>query len=65
MKNPIPTIQRFWSETLLELRKCTWPSQHELVESTMVVIASLIMLSAFVALVDWLSQWFIRLITLI
>lgn len=63
MKNPIPLIQSFWTETIAELRKCTWPTRHELVESTLVVIVSLILIGAFVALVDWVSQSFIRLIT--
>lgn len=63
MKNPIPIIQSLWTETITELRKCTWPNRHELVESTLVVIVSLAMIGAFVALVDWISQSLIRFIT--
>ena len=63
MKNPITTIRTLWNETSTEMRKCTWPTRHELVESTVLVIVSLLIIGAFVAVVDWVSQAFIRFIT--
>ena len=60
MKN---RIKQFYGETVTELRKCTWPSRDELKDSTIVVICSVVLLSAFVALVDWLCQVVIRWVT--
>jgi len=52
MRNPIHGIRRFYQETVAELKKCTWPTWRELVESTVVVIVSVIILAAFVAALD-------------
>lgn len=61
--NPIQRIRQFYSETVTELKKCTWPTRSELVESTAVVIMSIAIISVFVAVVDWLSQLILRLVT--
>jgi len=61
--NPIPRIRTFYHEVVTELKKCTWPARTELIESTVVVIISLAFISVFVAVVDWVSQWLIRLVT--
>ena len=60
MRNPIQSIRQFYLNTVAELKKCTWPTRQELTESTVVVILSVLILSAFVAVVDWLSQLIIR-----
>ena len=60
MKN---RIKQFYGETVTELKKCMWPSRDELKDSTIVVICSVLLLSAFVALVDWLCQVVIRWVT--
>jgi preprotein translocase subunit SecE len=63
MESPIHHVRQFCQETLTELRKCTWPTRTELTESTLVVITSVIILGVFVALVDWVTQTVIRLVT--
>ncbi len=63
MSNPIVKIRSYYHETVTELKKCTWPTRSELIESTAVVIVSLLILSVFVAVVDAISQALIRWVT--
>ena len=58
-KNP---IARWWRETIGELRKVTWPTRQEAWHLTKVVIAVMVVMSAFLFLLDYL---FSKLITLI
>ncbi|MBL0177328.1 MAG: preprotein translocase subunit SecE [Ignavibacteria bacterium] len=51
MKDKIIT---FFNDVLKEMRKVTWPTRDELRESTMVVLATTVVFSAFVFVVDWL-----------
>lgn len=62
MQNPVRTIRTFTNSIVTELKKCSWPTRHELVESTMVVIVSVILLSLFVAAIDWLCATGMRLL---
>jgi len=48
----IGRVRAFLGEVQVELKKCSWPTGGELSESTMVVIVSVVLLSAFVALSD-------------
>jgi len=63
MTNPIEKITTVYHETVAELRKCTWPGWNELVESTLVVIASVALLTAFVGATDWAAKVVIQLLT--
>ena len=63
MQNPIHKVRGFYQEIVGELKKCTWPTREELRESTAVVIASVIIMSVFVAAADWACQMLIRLMT--
>jgi preprotein translocase subunit SecE len=50
-------IISFFSETKQELKKVTWPTRHELMGSTGVVIVTTLILAAFIGFVDFiLSQ---------
>ncbi len=42
----------FLGDVGIEFRKISWPHRQELVESTVVVIVSIVLLSIFVALCD-------------
>ena len=46
-------IQRFFRETVGELRKVHWPSWPEARRLTIIVIAVLIFMALFLGLVDW------------
>jgi preprotein translocase subunit SecE len=63
MKNPIVAIQKLYRETTSELKKCSWPSRQELYESTLIVVSSLIVLSLFVLVADWVLKSAVRFIT--
>ena len=55
-------IQRFYRETVGELRKVTWPTRQEAINLTIVVIVVTFGMSAFLGIVDYL---FTRLFALI
>ena len=63
MTNPITAIQKYYDETVVQLKKCTWPTRKELYESTLVVVSSLVLLAAFVMIVDWVSGFVVRFVT--
>ncbi len=59
----IKAIKRFTRDCMAELKKCTWPERDVLVESTLLVIVVMALLSLYVFLIDQAGHWFIRLIT--
>ena len=63
MTNPITAIQKYYDETVVQLKKCTWPTKKELYESTIVVVSSLVLLAAFVMIVDFISGLAVRFVT--
>ena len=56
-------VRGFIADTVVELRRCTWPSRQELLESTVLVIVATVVLAAFVAGVDEVAMRLIRLVT--
>jgi preprotein translocase subunit SecE len=48
----LQSAKLFVGEVRNELRKSTWPTRNELVESTVVVILSVILFAVFVAVCD-------------
>lgn len=63
MWNPIETIRSGWYSVLAELKKCTWPTIPELRESTVLVVVTVLALSAWVALADQVCGHLVRLMT--
>lgn len=55
-------LKRFLSEVGVELKKCAWPTRSELVESTGVVIVSVVILAIFVGLCDVVLAYFLGLL---
>ncbi|MFA5203425.1 MAG: preprotein translocase subunit SecE [Lentisphaeria bacterium] len=62
MQNPIHLVRDWYLQVVGELRKCAWPTRQELVESTLVVIISVALLSIYVMGLDWISGAAIRLL---
>ena len=60
--NKIDEFKGFIHETGEELRKCVWPTRQELVQSTIVVIVSVIILAAFVGLSDFVLAKLLRVV---
>ncbi len=56
MANPVTAIQKIYSETVTEMKKCTWPSKNEIVRSTSVVLSSMVILTVTVMVLDWICQ---------
>ena len=59
----IEKIKKLYENTVSEVKKCTWPSKNELVESTVVVIAALAILIGWVFCTDMVWSSAIKLIT--
>ena len=49
-------IQRYFSETVGELRKVSWPTRQEAVQLTIIVLIVMVFMGAFLGLVD-LDRW--------
>lgn len=52
----------FIGEVGVELRKSAWPTRQELVESTVVVVVSVVMLAVFVGICDLILMRLLKLI---
>ena len=48
----ITKVQNFIGEVMTEMKKVSWVTRQELLDSTLVVLASALLLGAFVAVVD-------------
>jgi len=53
MKNPFRSIRIFFSETMIELKRATWPTRTELKDSTIVVVIAVGILGAFTSIADF------------
>jgi preprotein translocase subunit SecE len=60
MTNPFIKVQVFLAEVTSELKKSSWPTRKELVDSTVVVLVSFVVLGMFVALADYVFVRIIR-----
>ena len=57
-------IQRFFKETIGELRKVSWPTRKEAINLTAIVLGVVFAMAAFLGALDWIfSQIFLRLLT--
>jgi len=52
LQDSITKSRTFFADVAAEMRRCTWPERQELIESTIVVIVSVILLSIFVGFSD-------------
>lgn len=50
----IQKIKNFFSEVRTEMQKVTWPTRQELVGSTGVVLALMLILSTFIGVTDFI-----------
>ena len=56
-------IRRFCADTVAEMRRCSWPSRRQLLESTLLVVVAMAVLACFVAGVDEVARLLIDLVT--
>ena len=50
--NPVVRIRDFFTEVVAELKKSAWPTRKELIDSSLVVIMTVLILGVFVAGAD-------------
>jgi len=62
IRTAVARMRGFLGEVNLELKKCSWPSRSELMESTVVVIVSVVLLAVFVGLSDGVLLALLRLV---
>jgi preprotein translocase subunit SecE len=55
-------INKFFTEVVVELKKVSWSTRSELIESTQVVLISTAFLGLFIAVVDLVLSKFIGVI---
>jgi len=58
----ITGLKTFVMEVKVELTKCTWPTRAELMSSTLVVLVSVLVLSVYVGLSDFVLRNLLKLI---
>ena len=52
LKERIDTVRTFFGDVMTEMKKASWPTRQELMSSTVMVIVSAFLLSAFVGISD-------------
>jgi preprotein translocase subunit SecE len=62
VKENMQGIRAFFDDVVSEMRKTTWPSRQELIESTGVVIVSVVLISVFVGICDKVLVTLLRLL---
>ncbi|MCG3149870.1 MAG: Protein translocase subunit SecE [Verrucomicrobiae bacterium] len=50
--NLVTKVKEFCNEVVVELKKSSWPTRKELIDSTVIVIVTMIVLGIFVAFAD-------------
>ena len=53
MVNPFRNVRIFFSETIQELKKASWPSRLELRDSTVVVLIATTIIGLYITLADF------------
>jgi len=57
--NIFQKIQRFWRETIGELRKVTWPTPQEAWKMTILVMIVMALMAAILGVLDFIFSQFI------
>ena len=62
-RDRINGVKAFFNDVFAEGRKCAWPGRQELVESTIVVVISMLLLGTFVYCSDQILALVLRVLT--
>jgi preprotein translocase subunit SecE len=62
IKQMVTGLRNFLEEVRAELKKCSWPARPELVESTVVVIVSVLIVAVFVGASDIILMGVLRMV---
>jgi preprotein translocase subunit SecE len=55
-------VREFFHDVMIEFRRVSWPTRKEVTGSTSVVIVMVLVLAAFLAVVDHALTWIVRLV---
>jgi len=55
-KNPFGKMVKYFKDTKSELKKVVWPSKQQVINNTIVVVSSIIIIGAFLFLWDLLAS---------
>ena len=50
---PRPTVREYVGEVRSELRKVAWPTREEVINYSIVVLITLVVVTTFIGLLDW------------
>ena len=62
MKGLVVKTKNFFSEVGAEMKKVTWPTPEEIRGSTMVVLISMLILSVFIGVADFILSHLVKLL---
>ena len=54
-------IARFWRETVAELRKVVWPTRDQAINLTLIVVVTVVAMSAFLGVIDFFLTQLVKL----
>ncbi len=60
VKSYVNSVKQFLSEVVSELKKVTWPNRKETLGATGVVLILVIIVSAYLGMVDYILSHFVR-----
>ncbi|MDD7985801.1 preprotein translocase subunit SecE [Lentisphaera marina] len=60
MSNPIRKVSKYTIDVVEELKRCSWPGKSELVQSSILVLITCILLAIFVQFADQILQTLIE-----
>jgi preprotein translocase subunit SecE len=63
MANFVVKTRTFLNEVMVELKKSAWPTRKELIDSTVVVIVTVVILGLFVAFADFVFSRIVSFLT--
>jgi preprotein translocase subunit SecE len=63
MTNPIIKIRDFLTEVGTELKRSSWPTRKELVDSTVIVIITMLLFGIFVSSADFVFMKVVEFLT--
>jgi len=61
--NPVVRTKAFCVEVVTELKKSAWPTRKDLLDSTVMVIVTMLILGIFVAAADFMFQRIVGMLT--
>ncbi|KPJ58885.1 MAG: hypothetical protein AMJ46_13355 [Latescibacteria bacterium DG_63] len=62
LKGRLEQLKTFLKEVRLEMSKVTWPTRAEIKDATVVVIISVVVIAAFIGVIDWVLYSLVKVV---